>query len=145
MKCPACFNQLTEIKIGSVKVDVCKGGCAGVWLDAFELQQLEKAGGVSQASLRIERDPSLQVDFSRKRDCPRCEGVKLARHFFSAKRQVEVDQCPNCNGYWLDAGELDKIHEEITIGAAANIRSTQLSMEAIRTLYRQKLEKRSRA
>lgn len=145
MKCPACFNPLTQIQIGAIKVDVCKGGCAGIWFDAFELQQLEKAGGVSQASLNIERDPALHVDFTRKRDCPRCHDVKLNRHFFSAKRRVEVDHCPNCNGYWLDAGEFEKIHEErVRDEAEAHIRGTQLSMEAIRFLYRQKLEQQPR-
>src|SRR5712664_4170960 len=113
MKCPACFNELTEVQVGSVKVDVCEGGCAGIWLDAFELQQVddqeEEAG---ERLLAIERDESIVVDFLRKRDCPRCLHIKLQRHFFSAKRQVEVDQCPNCGGYWLDAGELAKIRAE---------------------------------
>ena len=34
------------------------------------------------------------------------------RHFFSPKRRVEVDECPNCGGYWLDAGELAAIQGE---------------------------------
>jgi len=33
----------------------------------------------------------------------------MMRHFFSVKKQVEVDECPNCAGVWLDAGELGKI------------------------------------
>jgi Zn-finger nucleic acid-binding protein len=31
------------------------------------------------------------------------------RHFFSVKKEVEVDECPGCGGFWLDAGELVKI------------------------------------
>src|SRR5215472_4277596 len=113
MKCPACFNDLTEIQVGSLKVDVCHGGCGGIWFDAFELQKVdeeeEAAGG---HLLDIQRDESVKVDPNRKRDCPRCAGVKLKRHFFSAKRLVEVDECPNCGGYWLDAGELAAIRAE---------------------------------
>ena len=42
MKCPACFNQLTEMQVGSLVVDVCDGGCGGIWFDAFELQQVDE-------------------------------------------------------------------------------------------------------
>src|SRR5216683_7184195 len=113
MKCPACFNELTEMQVGSVEVDVCEGGCGGIWLDAFELQQVDEEEEEAGARLlAIERDENIVVDLVRKRDCPRCLNIKLQRHFFSAKRQVEVDQCPNCGGYWLDAGELAKIRLE---------------------------------
>jgi len=33
----------------------------------------------------------------------------MMRHFFSVKKEVEVDECPGCGGFWLDAGELGKI------------------------------------
>src|SRR5437870_6758383 len=113
MKCPACFNELTQIQVGNVLVDVCQGGCGGVWFDAFELQQVdEEHESAGEHLLEIQRNEKLVIDPSRKRECPRCVGIKLQRHFFSAKRKVEVDQCPNCGGYWLDAGELAKIRAE---------------------------------
>jgi len=140
MKCPACFNELTEMQVGSVKVDVCEGGCGGIWLDAFELQRVDDEEEEAGARLlAIERDEQIVVDVMRKRDCPRCTHIKLQRHFFSAKRQVEVDQCPNCSGYWLDAGELAKIRAEkaMTEEAQKASRST-ISSEMIRYLYRLK-------
>ncbi len=33
----------------------------------------------------------------------------MMRHFHSAKRDVEVDECPKCAGFWLDADELHAI------------------------------------
>ena len=140
MKCPACFNELAEMQVGSVKVDVCEGGCGGIWLDAFELQQVDEEEEEAGARLlAIERDESIVVDLMRKRACPRCPDIKLQRHFFSAKRQVEVDQCPNCGGYWLDAGELAKIRAErsLTSEAQEAARST-ISSDMIRYLYRLK-------
>jgi len=144
MKCPACFNELTEYKFGGVMVDACAGGCAGIWFDAFELQKVDEPHEVpGQHLLRVQRHPTLQVDFARRRDCPRCADVKLQRHFFSARKRVEVDHCPNCGGYWLDAGELEKIRAEKMMSAeSATAGATGLSMEAIRFLYRQKLEQR---
>ena len=31
------------------------------------------------------------------------------RHFFSVKRQVQIDECPVCGRFWLDVGELRRI------------------------------------
>jgi Zn-finger nucleic acid-binding protein len=147
MKCPACFNELAEIQVGSLRVDVCQDGCAGVWFDAFELARVdEQSEAAGEHLLHIRRDEQVVVDFSRKRDCPRCAGIKLQRHFFSAKRRVEVDECPNCAGYWLDAGELARIREEQAdrskVDKAEPSRSS-ISSEVIRYLYRIQTEPRN--
>ncbi|MEO8352407.1 MAG: zf-TFIIB domain-containing protein [Chthoniobacteraceae bacterium] len=140
MKCPACSNELTPFNLGGVTVDACKGGCAGIWFDAFELQNVDEEDEVAQEwLLRVERNPEINVDLTRRRECPRCEGIPLRRHFFSAKREIEVDLCPNCAGYWLDAGELEQIRaEKAGTAAAAEVNDARLSMETIRFLYRQK-------
>jgi len=48
----------------------------------------------------------------------------MIKHFMSTKAEVEVDECPECGGFWLDAGELRQIREQFeTIddrNAAAN-------------------------
>ena len=41
MQCPACYNQLSPFQVGNVTVDVCQGGCGGIWFDAFELQRVD--------------------------------------------------------------------------------------------------------
>ena len=142
MKCPACFNELTQLTIGGVTVDACEGGCAGIWFDAFELQRVDEEHEVAgDQVLHLQRDPALAVDFQRKRDCPRCAGIKLKRQLFNPQVRVEVDHCPQCAGYWLDAGELEKIRAEKASSASQVAASGPgLSMEAIRFLYRQKLD-----
>src|SRR5213079_219364 len=98
MKCPACFNELSKMQVGNVEVDVCHGGCGGVWFDAFELQRVDEETEAGEPLLHIPRDPKVVVDSARKRECPVCSGMKLMRRFFSPKRQVEIDECPNCAG-----------------------------------------------
>ncbi len=144
MKCPACFNELAEMQVGSLTVDVCQGGCGGIWFDAFELQKAEEVGEAEgEPLLHIQHDERVVVDPSRKRDCPRCAGVKLHRHFFSAKRRVQVDQCPNCGGYWLDAGELALIRAERAQAAAAEAGGQpSISQAVIRYLYRLRTQER---
>jgi uncharacterized protein len=143
MKCPACFNSLKETQVGSLKVDVCQGGCGGIWFDAFELERVDEENeAAGEPLLHIQRDERIVVDSSRKRECPRCAGIKLHRHYFSAKRRVEVDQCPNCGGYWLDAGELEQIRVERSETARAQqIRHSGLSAADIRYLYGLRSEK----
>jgi Zn-finger nucleic acid-binding protein len=36
----------------------------------------------------------------------------MMRHFSSVKRKVTIDECPDCGGIWLDAGELGAIRDE---------------------------------
>ena len=138
MKCPACFNELTEWQVGKLAVDVCQGGCGGIWFDAFELHKADEQDvAAGEPLLHIRRDEQAVVDPSLKRECPCCDGVKLHRHFFSAKRRVQVDQCPNCGGYWLDAGELALIRAEKTQAATAEQGGqSNISQAVIRYLYR---------
>ena len=144
MKCPACFNELTQLQVGSLVVDACQGGCGGIWFDAFELQQVDEETEPGGPLLTIERDPQVVVDGSRKRECPRCAGIRLHRHFFSAKRRVEVDECPGCGGYWLDAGELAQIRAERSEAANEAASHGSISADFIRYLYRIQNEQRKR-
>lgn len=112
MKCPACANTLTRMTVGDVDIDVCQGGCGGIWFDRFELKKLDEPNEPeTDWFTTIERDASGTIDDSRRRKCPKCGDVYMMRHFFSVKAEVEVDECPGCAGYWLDYGELTKIRK----------------------------------
>jgi Zn-finger nucleic acid-binding protein len=113
MQCPACDNELNEVIVGDIKVDVCKQGCGGIWFDIFELKRVdEKHEATGEMLLDIEKNPNITVDHSKKRNCPKCKNTIMMRHFFSVKREVEVDECPRCGGFWLDSGELGKIRKQ---------------------------------
>ena len=47
-----------------------------------------------------------------KWNCPECGNAVMMRHFFSVKKETEVDECPACAGFWLDAGELRQIRSQ---------------------------------
>ncbi|MCI5222357.1 MAG: hypothetical protein D3924_06725 [Candidatus Electrothrix sp. AR4] len=44
-----------------------------------------------------------------EKNCPCCPTTVLRR---AIRRGVEIDYCPECNGIWLDNGELKKIVDE---------------------------------
>ncbi len=110
MECPACGNKLWQITVSDVELDVCKGGCGGIWFDNFELKKFDEPHeSVGEELLNIERDESLVVDHEKRRKCPKCDDIIMMRHFFSTKKEVEIDECPQCGGFWLDSGELERI------------------------------------
>ena len=42
-------------------------------------------------------------------NCPRCDGELRNENY----KGVEVDRCPNCEGMWLDYGELDQLEDTV--------------------------------
>lgn len=112
MNCPACGNPLTARKAGAITVDVCDGGCGGVWFDNFELRKVDEAGAHEIRS--VQRDFALHVDRETRRQCPKCADQAMMRRFYSRLRRTEIDECPNCAGIWLDAGEFAAIQQELS-------------------------------
>jgi len=112
MNCPACENELSPTTTGGVTVDVCRGGCGGIWFDNYELEKFdEPKESAGEALLDVERKEGLAVDVEKKRNCPKCRDVAMTQHFFSVKNRVAVDECPKCGGHWLDMGELAAIRK----------------------------------
>jgi uncharacterized protein len=113
MKCPVCLEALTAVRADNVTVDVCLGGCGGIWFDIFELQKLDDPQDVGgEILIHLKKREDLNIDYTQRRKCPRCGDIIMMRHFYSPRRRVEVDECPSCGGFWLDAGELALIRGE---------------------------------
>ena len=111
MKCPACKNSLLEKDAGGITLDVCYGGCGGIWFDATELDRVDARAATTLHS--IWTLPVSSVKLNEPRRCPRCPEQVLDRKWFSDRKQVEIDQCPVCRGIWLDAGEFTRIYDEM--------------------------------
>jgi len=110
MRCPACNRELTVKRIGAIQVDVCEGGCGGLWFDQLELQRFdEEYEPVAGELFEIAIDQDVHVDRDQRRRCPKCADIVMMRFYYSPRREVQVDHCPNCGGHWLDAGELAAI------------------------------------
>lgn len=113
MKCPACVNQLSELVAGEVTVDVCRGGCGGVWFDNREIRKFDEDSEVEgEKILAVEVGSNVIKNQGNVRYCPKCSDEVLCRRFYDIKNQVEVDQCLKCSGIWLDTGELNTIRHQ---------------------------------
>jgi len=111
MKCPACKNALLEKGASGMTVDICYGGCGGIWFDANELEKVSPRAATTLHT--IWQAPVNPTKLSEPRLCPRCPEQTLERRWFSDRQKVEIDQCPRCGGIWLDAGEFSRVYEEI--------------------------------
>jgi len=111
MKCPACNEPLRQKGAGGMTLDMCYGGCGGIWFDATELERLDARAATTLHT--IWQVPTGAPSVTGPRKCPRCPGQVLERKWFSDLKKVEIDQCPKCGGVWLDAGEFSRIYDEI--------------------------------
>lgn len=110
MQCPACGGVLTLMTAGQIIVNVCELGCGGMWFDQLELKRLDEPHeSEGEQLLQVPTNPNVQVKQGEDRPCPKCEDIPMMQLFYSPKRKVQVDQCPECGGFWLDAGELREI------------------------------------
>ena len=119
MNCPACSRPLKSITSGGITVDACDGGCGGLWFDHYEFKKFdEPAETAGEELLEIPTNGAV-VDRTKRYACPKCtDGVIMMRHFESVKRAVTMDECPECGGVFLDAGELKVIRDEFPSEAA---------------------------
>lgn len=112
LNCPACNNTLTPCDTGSITVDICINGCGGIWFDRGELNKIDNGEETEGLVLYgIEKSPDVKVDSNAEKFCPVCKDKKMAKHSYSPKQNIEIDQCDICGGIWLDDCELEKIRE----------------------------------
>jgi Zn-finger nucleic acid-binding protein len=110
MKCPRCKSALENIDLGeyggeyaAVVIDSCPE-CGGVWYDKGELDARDESVWTDVEAFDFE----TRLSGGRHALCPRCE-VSLIPVSPRNARDIVVDRCPDCFGFWLDAGELESI------------------------------------
>ncbi len=110
MQCPACGNELTAKSVDDVDVDVCDGGCGGIWFENWELGHFDqKQDSAGKELVELDREATEDAEVADDTTCPDCVEASLVQRFYSVNKEVEIDECPACGGVWLDPGELRKI------------------------------------
>ncbi len=106
MNCPKCKSELTKkFYKGMFEVETCPN-CHGMWLDFHELDKLEDVVFAEDG-----RKGSL-VHFQTRTEflCPYCS-AKLDE-FQYRLYDLKLDTCTaNDHGFWLDAGEDERVME----------------------------------
>ncbi len=106
MKCPVCAKEMVEEDFGGIHVDVCKIGCRGMWFDWMELIKLDEQNeGLGAALEEALYNPRSNDENRGKIKCPKC-GIPMYAHIHLRTKDVNVDECGECGGFFLDSGEL---------------------------------------
>lgn len=93
----------------SMAVEKCES-CGGHWFDRGELERIENI--VEPTLIDFNRLPSKKKQLI-PLYCPDCEDHPMMQKTEHTRdHHVIMDFCPECNGIWLDGGELEAIQKE---------------------------------
>ena len=106
VSCPGCERRLSQARIDSWPVLICRG-CKGLLVHGENLLRIvlycrDRTDAVPRAPEPI--DPR---HLERKLECPRCGGDMLAHPYYGPGDFV-IDACIDCREVWLDGGELGR-------------------------------------
>ena len=111
MICPVCQKEMIEENFGGVMVDVCKNGCKGIWFDWAEIIKLDENnegfGGALKEALKY---PRVNEEDRGQINCPKC-GIPMHIHKYTSSKEINVDECYVCGGFFLDSGEFKVIRD----------------------------------
>ena len=110
LDCPRCWVEMKKEEVDvlgpNVIIDVCPK-CLGVWFDNNELKKI-----LGDRKLANYLTKHIGTQSESKLVCPRCGSLMDLEY----AEDVEIDVCLNCNGAWLDYGELEKLKEKSEVG-----------------------------
>ena len=115
--CPACDKEMLKVYIPELgfNIDICVDGCGGIFFDNKELDKLKApTTDVSQILEIVKNKTYPKMDETLIRRCGSCGSNMLK--IGAGNSKVQIDVCPNCNGKFLDNGELEQIRDSY-IGA----------------------------
>lgn len=102
MHCPRDRKPLQPFTLHGLAVERCPF-CGGLWLDYQELDQLEDTV-FAQDELK---GSLIFKERATREPCPRCDAPML--EFKYRLHDLVLEHCPNLHGFWLDAGEDERL------------------------------------
>ena len=109
MQCPRCNLTLARDPKGlrPIALELCPR-CKGAWFDKAEVDRLDESVWANVDEIEFRKMGGDHECLS----CPKCRVGMVPMSPFDATDLV-VDRCPLCEGFWLDSGELEKMHDVI--------------------------------
>ncbi len=110
MNCPVCTeNAMITLELNQVEIDYCTV-CAGIWLDAGELEIL--LGEPEKAKALLDSFKVDSTSTEKNRNCPICDKKMQKVIVGSSESFLLIDKCARGDGLWFDRGELKTIFEK---------------------------------
>ena len=110
LTCPGCKSPMATVKDTDIWVDRCTR-CGSVFLDKDELNVLATgmSGNIEYCSI----DDKKHEDKFAARSCPVCPDQPMRKIDLLVYADTIFDYCPNCEGFYLDKGELEAMNCEL--------------------------------
>ncbi len=141
LACPQCAAAMNPVKAETttgycVLLDQCPR-CGGIWCDRWELYPVtaaaaERIDPVDQQALH---QPIPTAD--EQLQCPRCSARMFRLRDPSLPADSRIERCPNCDGMWLNRGELRSFKERgapaagVHAGPAANALMNEAGLDRL--------------
>lgn len=111
MKCLNCGAEMITNEVitkkDRISYNMCEK-CGSLWLDKGAL---DKMAFQVQGSIEYCEEDEQGSPLALK--CPRCDDQELESVKFLESDSIRLDRCPNCEGFWLNGGQLDAIDDEL--------------------------------
>ena len=111
MECPRCHSGTKLKRLQDVAVEACPS-CSGMFLDHGELNRVAEPTQGDLEYSTVHEDSLEHDDRFLPINCPRCRS-EMDKVEFNIYTGIVLDYCPDCEGFWLDGGELERINEEV--------------------------------
>jgi len=106
MDCPVCKVAMITCQLEEVEVDYCLD-CAGIWLDAGELEEL--LDDTARAKDLLASFKPAKNCTEKLRKCPICL-KKMEKILVGPDASAQlIDRCKRGDGLWFDGGELGDV------------------------------------
>lgn len=112
MLCPRTGTPLTQVRVGGIEVDISEA-CGGVFFDQREIEAFKSKNEARGSALarHLQQFANDKLDLNQRIKCPKCTDVVMMRRYESPLHLIEIDECPQCAGIWLDTGELSLLQD----------------------------------
>ena len=111
MECPVCRESMVVFEHKSIELDYCVR-CMGVWFDCGEIELLLESAGIPVSPDAVVFTDAPAQSTENTHPCPLCNNPM--KKVMPPNSQVILDQCPNGEGIWFDAGEIAQTIKGIT-------------------------------
>ena len=106
LSCPHCRHfALEPVHLQDIEVDVCTH-CGGMWFDAAELDQVIRQYDPDYPKTKLTTEEMGSRTQKARWLCPACR-APLDSYEFEPGSELQIDICEQCQGIWLEHGELD--------------------------------------
>jgi len=97
-----------QVHLG-ITIDVCPT-CAGIWFDKDELLHITQLDPEALPQLdEMYRPVVHSYDPPWEKLCPVCHNTRLRQYNYLYTSNIELDECPECGGIWVENSELAKM------------------------------------